>query len=123
MYTRVIFFASYYVGIEILETLHAQSLELLERWQSADFQRALPEAARAVPVAFVLGDVTKVDWSDADVIFANSTCFDEALMREIAAGADGMRVGSFAVTFSKRIPSHKWTVREKCVASECAMES
>ena len=33
------------------------------------------------------GDFTKLrtkDWRDADVVFANSTCYDEGLMHKIA---------------------------------------
>ena len=61
---------------------------------------------------FVLGDARKIDWSGADCLFMNSTCFDEPLMLELAAVGDNMRVGSFAITFTKRLPSAKWEVCE-----------
>ena len=31
-------------------------------------------------VSLVQGSVTDADWSDGDVVFANSTCFDDELM-------------------------------------------
>lgn len=31
------------------------------------------------------GSFLDFDWSDGDVVFANSTCFDEALMNDMAA--------------------------------------
>lgn len=75
----------------------------------------LPEAAKEVSVRFVLGDFTKVGWSDADVIFANSTCFDEYLMKDLARAAASMAVGTFAITFTKKLPSSKWKVLESHV--------
>lgn len=66
-------------------------------------------------VHFEQGDITKLDWSDADVIFANSTCFDADLMAAIAIVADRMRVGSFCVTFTRQLPSAKWSVLESNV--------
>lgn len=38
-------------------------------------------------VEFTLGDITNlddVDWTEGDVVFANSTCFDDTLMEAIA---------------------------------------
>lgn len=66
------------VGIEILEGLHAASLELLERW-NAEVKPHLPPAAQKTEIEFICDDVTKRDWSDADMWFANSTCFDEVV--------------------------------------------
>lgn len=78
-------------------------------------QAALPEESRAVAVNFLCGDATVLDWADADVIFANSTCFDEFLMKRVADAADKMKVGSFAITFTKKLPSTKWRVLESCL--------
>ncbi len=33
------------------------------------------------------GDITNIefnDWSDADIVFANSTCYDDALMEKLS---------------------------------------
>ncbi len=60
---------------------------------------------------FEQGDITKLDWSDADVIFANSTCYDAELMASLALVADRLKVGSFSITFTRQLPSAKWTVR------------
>jgi hypothetical protein len=99
-------------GIEILDSLHTASLELLDRWEADETQDALPEDAQGVHINFVQGDLTKVtDWTEADVLFLNSTCFDEELMRAIAAASADMKVGSFAISFTKRLPSEKWSVR------------
>jgi hypothetical protein len=67
------------------------------------------------------GDILNIeckDWRDGDVVFANSTCFDEPLMNKIAniAGSIlllillvtssslvGMKKGSFFITLTKRL--------------------
>ena len=50
----------------------------------------LPEAKQVTNVQFLLGDATEgYDWSDATMWFANSTCFDEELMRKLAVVAGG----------------------------------
>lgn len=132
------------VGIELLEDLTGAANRMLaEVWQNDSFQRELPvdirysnaddddhhESASAtgagtsgmVPepkkrIEFVMGNITKWDWSDGDVVFANSTCFDESLMRELALTADRMKVGSFFISFTKRLPSAKWLIVESTLA-------
>jgi len=103
-------------------------LELLERWKSPEFQDSLletvssgisgegnleiyPQRGRS-KVTFVKEDMTKIDWSDADFLFANSTCYNEPLMQKLAAASETMKPGSFAVTFTKCLPSGNWEVLE-----------
>jgi hypothetical protein len=90
---------------QILEGLHNTSVEILQKWNAeakpllkknynADTGEALPPMAHehggnqggltrsrvTAEVSFVLGDITDPschDWTDGDVLFANSTCFDE----------------------------------------------
>jgi hypothetical protein len=52
------------------------------------------------------------DWRDADVVFINSTCYDEGLMSKIATLAAGMKKGSFFITLTKRLPSTDFTILE-----------
>lgn len=47
-------------------------------------------------VQFLLGDATTYDWSDATMWFANSTCFDEALMLKLAVVAGACPRSCFA---------------------------
>jgi len=96
----------------LLSALHEASLELLAVWKSDLLSPDLPAEARDVDIRFECGDATVADWSDGDVVFANSTCFDEWLMAKLATTADRMAVGSFFVTFTKRLPSAKWEVLE-----------
>ncbi len=71
------------------------------------------------------------DWRNADVLFANSTCFDDILMTEIGrwvgklifilaicflinfGESAGLKKGAFVVTFTKRVPSPELCVVEQ----------
>lgn len=100
-------------GIELLDSLHAVSTDLLDRWERVAVPR-LPEDCAPGPVRFLHGDILalKSEWTRGDVIFANSTCFDERLMVALAEAAEACQVGSFFITTTKRLPSHKWSIVE-----------
>jgi hypothetical protein len=95
-------------GIELVEGLHAASLELLERWDDGlpflppgerKLRHRIPASARATPIRLLRGDVLELDWSDVDVAFACSTCFDAELMARISQRAEALRPGSVVVTY------------------------
>jgi hypothetical protein len=92
------------------------SLELLEKWKSADFQGSLRACGKRAhgeaAIELLQADATGVDWSSADVLFMNSTCYDERLMTALASISERMAQGSFCVTFTKRLPSGLWRVLE-----------
>ncbi len=106
-------------GVEILEGLHSTSLELLAVWNSPDVQKILPPEAVSIQLNFIHADATAFPWHDADVWFANSTCFDDSLMVKLATVANQMREGTFGITFTKRIPSPMWQVKTELICSAC----
>lgn len=53
------------------------------------------------------------DWTDADIVFANSTCFDSTLMKKLAHEASRMRRGARFITFTSQLPSDSFEVVEK----------
>ncbi len=55
---------------------------------------------------FIHGDLTQYDWSNADLVLANSTCFDRELMQKILEKAEKMKTGSFIVTFTQSLPDN-----------------
>jgi hypothetical protein len=57
--------------------------------------------SRSPLIEFINGDLTKIDWSDGDIVFANSTCFDEPLMKYISETCDQCKVGTFIITLTK----------------------
>mmetsp|Transcript_2719 Transcript_2719/g.7961 ORF Transcript_2719/g.7961 Transcript_2719/m.7961 type:complete len:292 (-) Transcript_2719:547-1422(-) len=98
-------------GIEILEGLYNESVIVKGKWDGG----IKKDAGHDTEVIFVHGDITNFDdhdWSDGDVCFANSTCFDETLMRSVAEKAAYMKRGSFFITLTKRLPGKDFQVLE-----------
>ena len=98
-------------GIEILRGLYEESLKVKERWVS----EVLPQLDHDTPIDFIQGDATDFavhDWSDGDVLFANSTCFDDKLMRAVSDQARALKKGSIFITLTKRLPGAHFTVLE-----------
>ena len=111
-------------GIELCEGLHAASLELQERWEGGlpflppgerSLRYAIPPEVRATPVRFELGDATQLDWSDAGVVFACSTCFDAALFARLAKCAERLAAGAIVVTCSDRFPESAFELLDERV--------
>eukprot|EP00753_Platysulcus_tardus_P022643 PLAT9851.1.p2 GENE.PLAT9851.1~~PLAT9851.1.p2 ORF type:complete len:283 (+),score=97.34 PLAT9851.1:43-891(+) len=98
-------------GIEILGDMIVAADEMLCKWDS-DIRGELPEAWQEQDISFMAGDILVEDWSDADVLFANSTCFDDRLMKALASRAVHCKPGTFFITFTKALPSDKWEVLE-----------
>ncbi len=63
-------------------------------------------------VHFTHGDATVIKWSDADVVFMNSTCFDDPLMEKFAQLCSELRPGSFVLSTSVNIPSPDFEILE-----------
>ena len=87
------------LGIEILESLHTQGAMIMHRFNE-QFQDLLSAGMHQMAAVFE-GSFLSYDWSDGDVVFANSTCFDEKLMGDMAAMARNLKPGAFFVTFTK----------------------
>ena len=98
-------------GIEILDGLYRISLEIQGVWEKK-IVPLLSDKKAQTKIKFTRGDATLMDWSDATCVFANSTCFDDALMKGLAKKADECKVGTFCITFTRKLPSEKWEVLE-----------
>ena len=64
---------------------------------------------------FQQGSILEFNWFDGDVIFANSTCFDDALMLKMSAMAENLKPGAIFVTFTKGLVSkgtYKYSTKE-----------
>lgn len=109
-------------GIEILKSLHEQGAKIVDRYNKY-FKNKLclgqKQEAKVTEVDsqftfffhfifltftyFSQGSLLEFDWSDGDVVFANSTCFDDDLMRQLGEQAERLKPGSIVVTFTKGI--------------------
>ena len=103
-------------GIELLEGLHALSLEAAEAYGAV--AQTLPSGGPAPDVRFLCGDFVgqevrggvirsdeALDWAGADVVFANSTAFDAGLMRKVASRASRLAKGAIFITVSQELSS------------------
>jgi len=109
-------------GIELLSGLYTVSNEVLNyynqhmRYENSTANtkpkekkkqddQELPFYYDAVEISFVNADLRKYDWSDGDVIFANSTCFDEKLMEDLSACCERLKKGTYVISLTKKIKS------------------
>lgn len=89
-------------GVEILKPLYDASHSVLDTFRQLEGDlHELPEDA--VPITFHNADFLDWDWSWADVVFANSTCFKESLVADIAAKAALLKPGSLIITITQRL--------------------
>ena len=95
------------VGIEILEGLHNAAVEVCAHYDRSvrpTFDSTDPRSTQEIEV--VCGSFLELDWPlDADVVFANSTCFDEQLMDDIATQGQALRDGVIVITLTKQLNS------------------
>ena len=99
------------VGIEILSGLHQQARVIVDRYNQ-NF-RSLLCAGQNQHASVYWSSFLDFDWSDGDVVFANSTCYDDSLMESMASQAELMKAGSIFVTFTKGLPSKKFELIER----------
>jgi len=116
-------------GIEILSGLYGASMGVRQRYiaefapkkegkegktkaKELDVPGGWPADLSGPIVTFQNSDFRLIDWSDADVCFANSTCFDEQLMTDLARQAERMKLGAYFMTLTKGLQSTHFQVVE-----------
>ena len=63
--------------------------------------RHLLDAGQRQHAAVYSGSFLDFDWTSGDVIFANSTCYEEGLMRDMSIMAQKLKPGAIMVTFTR----------------------
>lgn len=95
------------IGIEYLKGLHDAACKIKRQYDKEYLPILHPDASKG-QVEFLRARIQDVDWSDGDVCFANSTCFDSELVDEISKLAEKLKPGSIFITFTKKLPSLKF---------------
>lgn len=95
------------VGIEIIPELNKMSKRVVEKLLCKFTTTPLFEN-HSVDVQVYEGDfresnVQGFDWTTADLIFANSTCFDDLLMNTLGQMTNNLRIGAKIVTFTREL--------------------
>ena len=97
-------------GIELLPGLCEISASVKELWQAEG--EALGEiGVTPAQMQFEVGDIFQSDWTDADCIFANSTCFSSEMMDRISQLP--VQSGAKAITFTKHLDGENWKLLER----------
>eukprot|EP00455_Lapot_gusevi_P038755 TRINITY_DN4343_c0_g1_i8.p1 TRINITY_DN4343_c0_g1~~TRINITY_DN4343_c0_g1_i8.p1 ORF type:complete len:305 (+),score=97.66 TRINITY_DN4343_c0_g1_i8:55-969(+) len=98
------------VGIEILQGLYEASEQVLTQYRQQVLPQYDSDEKKGQVIEFVRADFLEYDWSDADLVFANSTCFDEKLVSCIAAVAARLKKGTWFITLTKQLNSPHFRV-------------
>ena len=107
-------------GIEILESLVDVSINM-----KAAYDRYIAEVdsdeylelfgwpkEHAASFEVVNGDMFQIDWSGADFVFANSTCFPQEMMEQIYQSSLKCKKGTWFVTMSRILPHAKMSFEQ-----------
>lgn len=89
------------VGFEVLRGLHEAAVRVRDRWDTDVRPYAVAER-RAQRIEFERANFLDADWSDGTVVFANSTCYEDELMAQIAAQCARLRPGAVVLTQTKK---------------------
>jgi len=93
------------VGIELLRSLHSMSMEVLNKWteciEADDKLRSYISGRQVIFIQGSMLDSSSIDWTDGDIVFANSTCFDNNMMQTLHDMSTTMKIGSIFITLSQ----------------------
>ena len=105
------------VGIEINERLWRRSQEILDEFHSTLYSSLFltPHKWQSrAHIMLLLGSILHLDsthdWTDADLVFANSTAFSAGLMERITTLSLRMRPGSRFITLAHHLEHPLWKV-------------
>lgn len=105
------------VGIEINSRMHSRACEILGDFRSTLYDPLFPTTPRqlrhAANIELLLGSATDLaahDWTDADLVFANSAAFAPSLMAAITALSLRMRPGARFVSLAHSLEHPLWKV-------------
>ncbi len=99
------------IGIEILHSLHVQAEKIVARFNAA-YKDNLTLGQNQYAQVYE-GSFLDFDWSDGDVVFANSTCFSDELMLSLSKQAENLKPGSIVVTFTKGMTTQAFELLER----------
>ncbi len=102
------------LGIELLPELYTEAKKVLLKFNKNVRPQLHPES-RSVVVDYIHNDLFDHDWSNGDVVFMQTTCFNENLMKRLEEQAEWLKPGSMVITLSKylRSPSFKIIMNKK----------
>ena len=100
------------IGIEYLKGLHDKSSAIKSVYDEEILPILYPDRTKG-RVEFYHSKFQDFDWSDGDVCFANSTCFDDALLDQLSDQAEKLKPGSIIITFTKELTSRQFEILDR----------
>lgn len=101
-------------GIELVDELYEKSQEILDQFEAL-VRPHLPDQQLA-KINFIKNDILQHDFSDGDVVLAQTTCFPEQLMAQLEEKLENLKPDSRVITLSQslRSPLFELTHSGKC---------
>lgn len=100
-------------GIEILPSLHSLGLKLTEAYSEKFIKFVLSNSdlwTITPRLINIKGNILEEDFSEADLIFVNSTCFSDEMVSEISEKPT--KVGTISVSLTKPLSAKNWAQLE-----------
>ncbi len=91
------------VGVEILKDLVKTAKQILKEYKKL-LKKYLPEKLEQ-KIEFINENFLNLDLSEADIVFAHSTCFDDETMKRLSIKLESLKPGSRVITVSQGISS------------------
>lgn len=95
------------VGIELLTRLHELSLKQLKKFNAVN------------NIQFINDDILNVDFSQADILFINATCYSDELLRGILDRLNQLKKGSRVIITSKEMSNDNF----QCIDNQIQLMS
>lgn len=90
------------IGIEYLQPLYDLCLEQLNKYKQ------ITKNKRPDNIHFVHADLVNYDFSDADIVFLNATCFNKDSWKAILTTLDKLKKGARVIITTKTLSSKKF---------------
>ena len=87
-------------GIEVLENLNGAAQIICKRFEV--LASDVLDARTSKKIQVQCNSMLDVDWSDGDVVFANSTCFEDDLMGSMARQAEKVKTRALISSLLRR---------------------
>lgn len=92
------------VGVELLDPLYNTSEAILQRYEK-EFRPQIAGQIGNREIRFIHGSIVDIDFTNVDIVFMNSTCFQEDLMQAMIDPLNALKPNSQVITLSKTLNS------------------
>jgi len=97
------------IGIEIIPELCKTSKNILEKYEK-EIRPKILEKNNKQRIDFILGDFFQVNFFDADIVFANSTCFSQAMIEKLENRFLSLKKGSRIIMLTKKLTNQSFSL-------------